>query len=139
MEWCGKKEQVIVNFFFKHHPRRLWTWRSPGAQYKNQIDYYIPTKLYLGLSKRCCLLFSLHSQPHFLPLHIQVLSLEFYVSATLLVSSLSVSHGVCRFRLPPTIFTPSSSATVFTIFSKSSQFRISLLLFSSRSLTLFLL
>ena len=25
--------------WFKHHPRRLWTWKNPGGNIKNQIDY----------------------------------------------------------------------------------------------------
>ena len=31
--------QVITNIWFKHHPRRLWTWKSPGGNIKNQINY----------------------------------------------------------------------------------------------------
>ena len=30
---------MISNTWFKHHPRKLWTWKSPGGRYKNQIDY----------------------------------------------------------------------------------------------------
>ena len=25
--------------WFRHPPRKLWTWKSPGGRYKNQIDY----------------------------------------------------------------------------------------------------
>ena len=31
--------QVITNTWFKHHPRRLWTWKRPGGNIKNQNDY----------------------------------------------------------------------------------------------------
>eukprot|EP00795_Rhopilema_esculentum_P008227 gene8227-14164_t len=39
VQLCTSKEQVITNIWFEEHPRRLWTWRSPGGQVKNQIDY----------------------------------------------------------------------------------------------------
>ena len=32
-------DQVIMNTFFGHHPRRLYTWRNPGDRVRNQIDY----------------------------------------------------------------------------------------------------
>ena len=38
-EWCAENEQVIMNTWFRHHPRLLWTWKSPGDRYRNQIDY----------------------------------------------------------------------------------------------------
>ena len=39
IEWCRTNNQVIMNTWFRHHPRHRWTWRSPGGIYKNQIDY----------------------------------------------------------------------------------------------------
>ena len=39
VEWCVENEQVILNTWYRHHPRRLWTWQSPGDHYRNQIDY----------------------------------------------------------------------------------------------------
>ena len=43
VEWCSEKRQVILNTYFKQHPRRRWTWISPqnqhGVRYENQIDY----------------------------------------------------------------------------------------------------
>ena len=39
VEWCGRWRQVILNSWYRQHPRYLWTWRSPGDRYKNQIDY----------------------------------------------------------------------------------------------------
>ena len=39
-DWCVRNGQVITNPWFKHHPRRLYTWiRSPGDRVRNQIDY----------------------------------------------------------------------------------------------------
>jgi len=39
IDWCTQHQQVITNTWFRHHPRRLWTWRSPGDRNRNQIDY----------------------------------------------------------------------------------------------------
>ena len=39
VQWCTANCQVITNTCFKEHPRRLWTWKSPGGDTKNQIDY----------------------------------------------------------------------------------------------------
>ena len=39
IQWCEQNDQVITNTFFAHHPRRLWTWRSPDNKHKNQIDF----------------------------------------------------------------------------------------------------
>ena len=38
-EWCENNDQVVMNTWFKQHPRNLWTWRSPGDVTRNQIDY----------------------------------------------------------------------------------------------------
>ena len=38
-EWCAENEQVIMNTWFKHHSRFLWTWKNPGDFYRNQIDF----------------------------------------------------------------------------------------------------
>ena len=39
VEWCEAKGMVIVNTWFKEHPRRIYTWKSPGDRARNQIDY----------------------------------------------------------------------------------------------------
>ena len=39
VEWCGSWNQVIMNTYFRHHPRYLYTWKSPGDRNRNQIDY----------------------------------------------------------------------------------------------------
>ena len=38
VEWCESRNQVIMNTIFRHHPRFLYTWKSPGDRYRNQID-----------------------------------------------------------------------------------------------------
>ncbi len=39
VEWCSANDQVIMNTWFKHHNRHLYTWKSPGDGVRNQIDY----------------------------------------------------------------------------------------------------
>ena len=39
VEWCESWEQIIMNTFFRHHPRHLYTWKCPGDRVRNQIDY----------------------------------------------------------------------------------------------------
>ena len=39
IKWCEANKQVITNTWFKQHPKNLYTWRSPGDRYRNQIDY----------------------------------------------------------------------------------------------------
>ena len=40
-EFCQKNTLVIANTFFQQHKRRLYTWTSPDAQYRNQIGYIL--------------------------------------------------------------------------------------------------
>ena len=35
---------IIGNTWFYYHPRRLWTWMSPGDRARNQIDYIMVKK-----------------------------------------------------------------------------------------------
>ncbi|XP_042886502.1 craniofacial development protein 2-like [Penaeus japonicus] len=53
IEWCSVEKQVIANSFFQQHPRRLWTWRSPGGRIKNQIDYITINKRFRNSIIRC--------------------------------------------------------------------------------------
>lgn len=39
IQFCQENNLAIANTMFQHHVRRLYTWRSPGNRYKNQIDY----------------------------------------------------------------------------------------------------
>jgi len=36
IQWCEEKDLVSMNTWFKHH-KRLYTWKSPGDQFRNQI------------------------------------------------------------------------------------------------------
>ncbi|XP_072043067.1 craniofacial development protein 2-like [Amphiura filiformis] len=56
-EFCQANDLIVGNTLFQQHPRRLWTWRSPGGNVKNQIDYIL-------LKRRwCSSLFSVRTRP----------------------------------------------------------------------------
>ena len=44
IDWARMHDTIIGNTWFKHHPRKLWTWKSPGDNAKNQIDYIMTNK-----------------------------------------------------------------------------------------------
>lgn len=39
LQFCQEHDLTITNTLFHHHVRRLYTWKSPGDRYRNQIDY----------------------------------------------------------------------------------------------------
>ena len=41
IEWAKSHGMIIGNTWFEQHPRRLWTWKSPGDNTRNQIDYIL--------------------------------------------------------------------------------------------------
>ncbi len=41
IDFCQSNDLIVGNTFLKQHPRRLWTWRSPGDNVRNQIDYIL--------------------------------------------------------------------------------------------------
>lgn len=43
-DWCEEKKLAVMNTWFKHHPRHLWTWKRAGDTYRNQIDYIAISK-----------------------------------------------------------------------------------------------
>ena len=40
-DFCVANELVVSNTTFQQHPRRLYTWTSPGDRVRNQIDYIL--------------------------------------------------------------------------------------------------
>ena len=40
-EFCQENALVIANALFQQHKRRLYTWRSPDSQHRNQADYIL--------------------------------------------------------------------------------------------------
>ena len=41
LEWCNKHDQIIASTLFCQHTRRLWTWKDPVDNIRNQTDYII--------------------------------------------------------------------------------------------------
>ena len=41
MEFCQENALVIANTLFQQRKRRLYTWKSPDGQHRNQIDYIL--------------------------------------------------------------------------------------------------
>lgn len=41
LQFCIENNFHVSNTGFQHHPRRLYTWISPGGRHRNQIDYVI--------------------------------------------------------------------------------------------------
>ncbi|XP_076314986.1 uncharacterized protein LOC143227418 [Tachypleus tridentatus] len=42
-----------MNTWFKNHPRRCWTWKSPGDRVRNQIDFILMKKRYRNSITSC--------------------------------------------------------------------------------------
>ena len=41
IECCRQNELLITNTYFKQHPRKLYTGKSPDGETRNQIDYVL--------------------------------------------------------------------------------------------------
>ncbi|GFO38874.1 endonuclease-reverse transcriptase [Plakobranchus ocellatus] len=46
IEWCQTNNIIVGSTWFQQPPRRKWTWKSPGDETRNQIDYMIISKRY---------------------------------------------------------------------------------------------
>ncbi|GFO09044.1 craniofacial development protein 2-like protein [Plakobranchus ocellatus] len=46
IEWCQTNNMIVGNTWFQQFPRRKWTWKSPGDETRNQIDYMMISKRY---------------------------------------------------------------------------------------------
>ena len=46
MKWCTTNRFVIMNTWFEHHMKNLYTWKSPGNTCRNQIDYIMIDELF---------------------------------------------------------------------------------------------
>ncbi|GFN97591.1 craniofacial development protein 2-like protein [Plakobranchus ocellatus] len=44
IEWCKINDFIITNTWYQNHPRRRWTWKSPGDRSRNKIDYILIQK-----------------------------------------------------------------------------------------------
>ncbi|GFO36777.1 craniofacial development protein 2-like protein [Plakobranchus ocellatus] len=41
VEWCKMNNLIIGNTWFQQPPRRKWTWKCPGEEIRNQIDFIL--------------------------------------------------------------------------------------------------
>ena len=41
IEWCKENGFMISNTWYQNHPRRQWTWMSPGDRTRNKIDFIL--------------------------------------------------------------------------------------------------
>ena len=53
VEFSDKNNMVICNTWFQHHVRKQYTWRSPGDQTRNQIDYIMVNARYRNTIVNC--------------------------------------------------------------------------------------
>jgi len=53
VDFCEENKLAVMNTFFKQHPRRLYTWNSPGNLYRNQIDYLMISRRHKNSVKNC--------------------------------------------------------------------------------------
>ena len=53
VEWCEEKELIVSNTWFKQHKRRLFTWKSPDEQTRNQIDYILVNQRFRNAVRSC--------------------------------------------------------------------------------------
>ncbi|GFN96948.1 craniofacial development protein 2-like [Plakobranchus ocellatus] len=44
IERCQVNDFTITNTWYQNHPRRQWTWKSPGDRIGNKIDYILIQK-----------------------------------------------------------------------------------------------
>ncbi|GFO26857.1 craniofacial development protein 2-like protein [Plakobranchus ocellatus] len=50
-EWCQINDFTITNTCYQNHPRRQWTWKSPGDRSRNKIDFILIHKRFRNAVK----------------------------------------------------------------------------------------
>ena len=53
VECCKEYNFVVMNIWFENHPRRCWTWKSPGDKTRNQIEYILIQEIYHNSITSC--------------------------------------------------------------------------------------
>ena len=53
IDFCLHHQLVLTNTCFTQHPRRLYTWISPDAQTKNQIDFIAISRKWKTSIRKC--------------------------------------------------------------------------------------
>ena len=51
IDWCRENEFIVSNTWYKQHPRRRYTWISPGDRTRNQIDFILIQKRFRNAVK----------------------------------------------------------------------------------------
>ena len=51
IEWCKRENLCTLNTWYKNHPRRLWTWKSPRDCVGNHIDFIMIRKRFRNAVK----------------------------------------------------------------------------------------
>ncbi|GFN80446.1 craniofacial development protein 2-like protein [Plakobranchus ocellatus] len=51
IEWCQINDFTTTNTWYQNHPRRHWTWKSPGDRSRNKIDYILIQKRFRNAVK----------------------------------------------------------------------------------------
>ena len=51
INWCRTNEFSVSNTWYQNHPRRRYTWISPGDRTRNQIDYILIQKRFRNAVK----------------------------------------------------------------------------------------
>ena len=52
IEFCPENQLIIANTYFKQHPRKLYTWKSPDGKNRNQMDYILISKRFRNCVKQ---------------------------------------------------------------------------------------
>ena len=56
IEFCKRRDLVVMNTWFRQEKRRLYTWQAPGHGEKYQIDYIMVKQRYRNVVKKVCTL-----------------------------------------------------------------------------------
>ena len=52
LDFCRSHKLVVANTLFEHPKRRIYTWKSPGDLYRNQIDYILVNQRFRNCIKQ---------------------------------------------------------------------------------------
>ena len=53
IDWCRENSMFVTNAWFKNHPRRLYTWRSPDDLARIPIGYILSSKRFRNSILKC--------------------------------------------------------------------------------------
>lgn len=53
LQFCQEQNLAVANTLFQNHNRRLYTWKSPGDRYRNQINYIMVKSRWKSSIRSC--------------------------------------------------------------------------------------